>query len=63
MNALTRIGLTVGLVWLASFCFGTLDNRFLGFASIAMAVATIIGTLYALNDDLDDFQGRRHEEE
>ena len=57
MNVLASIAALIATLWLSVFCFDTLGNAYLGTAFIVVFFFMIVSTLFAVQDDLEDFRG------
>ena len=59
MNILAHLSAMVAVLWLAVYCFGTLGQAALGYASIGIFLLFIALTVLAAIDDWEILKGRR----
>ena len=59
MNTLVHLGALLALLWLAIYCFGTLEEAALGYAAIGLFLAFIPLTILAATDDWNIIRGYR----
>lgn len=62
MNTLAHIAALAGVMWLALYCFNTLDEVGLGIAVILGWCLILVLTLLAAKEDLDIMFGGRERE-